>query len=160
MSFDFARESVRYADYGDRDSVSLDLSADPKDEIVPRRRQPVPTKRLVVVRPQRSRAGWVQTAEEVDVHATVQSLIQQMRLKYLQLSNLERLVFSEEYMAVIGIGPRVVPILLADMKTGIIPWFWALKAITRQNVGSEVASGDFAALRKAWLEWGKKSGLV
>lgn len=64
-------------------------------------------------------------------------------------------------MGIIGLGPRVVPLLLADMKeNNNIPWFWALKATTHENIGADAAPGDFKGLNDAWLAWGHSKGLI
>lgn len=118
------------------------------------------TKRMVVIKPKVKATTWAREAELAPIAETFKRLLEDIALKYGHQSSLQRLLFSEEYMTVIGFGPRIVPLLLADLKTGNTPWFWALKAITRENIGENVGAGDFRSLREAWLAWGVSKGLL
>jgi hypothetical protein len=117
---------------------------------------------MVVIQPKAKAGGntWIREALNSQLSGVFKQLVEEIELKYGPQSSLQRLLFSEEYMAVIGMGPRVVPLLLADLKSGNTPWFWALKAITREDVGSDVGPGDFRSLREEWLAWGATKGLL
>ena len=71
-------------------------------------------------------------------------------------SDLSRLFYSKGYIEVIGLGSRVVPLLLRDMKEKRRPWIFALEAITRQNAARHVEPGDIRSAINAWLVWGKR----
>lgn len=169
MSFDFRRGDVDFAE-----SVPGFYEAPSNfrhSALVPKalhQHTRAPTKRMVVIQPKaktktkaKAKIGtWVREALDAPLLGTFRDLVEQIDFKYGPQSNLQRLLFSEEYMAVIGMGPRVVPLLLEDLKSGNTPWFWALKAITREDVGSDVGAGDFRSLRDAWLVWGATKGLL
>lgn len=172
MSFDFKWDPVGFADStgAEYESPSNYRQPPPVWGELPQRKR-ASAKRMVVIKPsaktetnaskrREGRSAWVRDALSIPLTEAFKQLVDEIELKYGAQSNLQRLLFSEEYMAVIGMGPRVVPLLLADLKSGNTPWFWALKAITREDVGSDVGPGDFRSLREAWLSWGASKGLL
>jgi hypothetical protein len=62
------------------------------------------------------------------------------------------------YQEIIGMGPAVVPLLLADLEKTGRSWFWALKVITGSNPVPAADRGDIAKATQAWLGWGKEQG--
>jgi len=75
-------------------------------------------------------------------------------------SSLTEIVLQPAYQRIIGLGPRVVPSILAEMSVSPDHWFWALTAITGSNPIPEEAAGDLTAMTNAWLDWGKQEGLI
>jgi hypothetical protein len=63
-----------------------------------------------------------------------------------------------DYMRVIAMGTKALPLILSRMKDRPAPWFSALEAITGQNPaqGEETLAGA----TEAWLQWGRTAGLV
>src|ERR1019366_3946995 len=62
---------------------------------------------------------------------------------------------SEPYQQIIGLGPRIVPLLLQELRRDEPePWFWALAAITRQNPVPAKSRGKLRETADAWLQWG------
>jgi hypothetical protein len=57
-------------------------------------------------------------------------------------------------------GPEVVPLILAELDKEPDHWFWALEAITEENPVGDNIAGDMAASAKAWVQWGRKNGLL
>lgn len=162
MSLDFRRGDIEFAatdDVYEATSTFQQPIHQRKSRLYPQHSR-ASAKRMVLIKPKAQVKTWILEAEATPLPAILKRLIQDMSKKYGHLSNLEPLLFSEEYMAVIGLGPRVVPLLLSDMKSGNTPWFWALKAITRENVGASVGAGNFRNLRDAWLAWGVEKGLI
>lgn len=64
------------------------------------------------------------------------------------------------YQQIIGMGPQVIPLILADLQREPDHWFWALEAITGENPVVQADRGDISAMANAWLEWGEQRGLV
>lgn len=162
MSFDFRKSDTVFADDDTvaeyKPSAELRPTSHAFKQIPKHPR--IEARRMVVIKPRVKSKKWTREAELASIAAPFKRLLEEVELKYGHQSSLQRLLFSEEYMAVIGLGPRVVPLLLADLKTGSTPWFWALKAVTRENIGEGVAGGDFRGLRQAWLAWGVSKGLL
>lgn len=113
--------------------------------------------RIVNVPP---RAAWIAEQDALNVETEFKRLSKLLNSKYLGHALLTDRLFSAEYAAVIGLGPRVVPLILRDLQKSLSPWFWALRALTRTDAASDVGAGDFGAMRASWLAWGKKNGLM
>jgi hypothetical protein len=62
------------------------------------------------------------------------------------------------YQEIIGMGPAVFPLLLADLEKSGRHWFWALKVITGSNPVPTEDRGNIAKVTQAWLGWGKEQG--
>jgi hypothetical protein len=75
-------------------------------------------------------------------------------------SSTASLAMHPAYQKIIGMGQGAVPFILADLQRGVDHWFWALRAITRENPVSPENRGNLQAMAAAWLEWGRKNGYV
>ena len=60
------------------------------------------------------------------------------------------------YQEIIAIGPRAVQLILEELKQEPDFWFWALRALTREDPVTEDMRGDVMAMREAWIDWGRK----
>lgn len=64
------------------------------------------------------------------------------------------------YQGIIGLGPRVIPLVLEELKRGPCDLFWALKAITGADPVSPEDRGRLDKMAGAWLAWGREKGVV
>lgn len=64
------------------------------------------------------------------------------------------------YQRIIGLGPAVIPLILADLARQPDHWFWALKALTGEDPVSPGDRGKMAAMSEAWLRWGRANGYI
>ncbi|HEX3356314.1 MAG TPA: hypothetical protein VHS31_04965 [Tepidisphaeraceae bacterium] len=62
------------------------------------------------------------------------------------------------YFQIMTMGRAVVPFLLQDVARGVGTWYVALQSILNVSAESPDARGDAAAVRKAWIDWGKRNG--
>lgn len=62
------------------------------------------------------------------------------------------------YWQVIGMGDLALPFLLKSVARGEGTWYPALEAITGVRATADGDRGDAAAVRRAWLEWGRLNG--
>jgi hypothetical protein len=77
------------------------------------------------------------------------------------LSSVEEKSVHLAYQRIIGMGEAAVPFILADLdKNGPDDWFWALTVITDENPIAENIAGNMMAMTEAWLQWGRRRGLV
>lgn len=76
------------------------------------------------------------------------------------LSNTAQISLIFPYQRIIGLGPQVVPLILAEMDREPDHWFWALEAITGENPVTSAEAGNIEASTQAWLRWGKENGLM
>jgi hypothetical protein len=65
-----------------------------------------------------------------------------------------------DYQRIIGLGSRVVPLLVRDLATTGAHWFWALRAITGENPVPAEDAGNVRKMIQGWLAWGAARGLV
>ena len=74
-------------------------------------------------------------------------------------SSLTKIAACPSYLRIIGMGEKVVPLILNQLEEeGDEPdfWFWALEAITGENPVPDSDLGDIRAMARAWLDWGTK----
>ena len=62
------------------------------------------------------------------------------------------------YLRIIGLGPRVVPLILREMQQEPDMWFWALVSITGEDVAGDVPNMKDAT--NLWLAWGREHNLI
>ena len=70
-------------------------------------------------------------------------------------SSLHEIVMHRAYQQIIGLGPRVIPLILLDLQKQPDHWFWALKALTAADPVKPSDRGDIQRMADAWVEWGK-----
>jgi hypothetical protein len=64
------------------------------------------------------------------------------------------------YRQIIGLGPRVLPLVLRDLAEHGRFWFPALAAISGENPVPDEAIGDVKRMTEAWLQWGRDNRLI
>lgn len=72
------------------------------------------------------------------------------------MSSIQSQVAHEDYFRIIAMGPVVVPMILARMRTRPGFWFMALRALTDADPVAEAHRGDIHAMTQDWLTWGMK----
>jgi hypothetical protein len=75
-------------------------------------------------------------------------------------SDPSRLSMHPAYLKIIGMGQDAIPLLLRELATDPDLWFLALRSITEEDPVPHDARGNVAEMAKAWLDWGKESGLT
>ena len=74
-------------------------------------------------------------------------------------SSLTKIVNCESYRAIIGIGKKVIPLILWQLQRQPDFWFAALRALTLEDPVSEVTRGNVRRMADEWLNWGNWLGL-
>jgi len=69
-----------------------------------------------------------------------------------------RIAIHPGYQQIIGLGESAVPFLLREVENRTGRWFWALKAITRQDPVPPSDRGKTSKMINAWLNCGKEQG--
>lgn len=148
---DFSTES--YYSGGDCTTISPSSSAfrhtEHHDvEVVIRRR-----KKLTIVRPEAAET------KTQSVESLFDDLTQRWKRETALLSSPSEIAMNPAYQRIIGIGPRALPLIFAEIKLEPDWWFWALRSITGTDPVSAANRGKLNAMTNAWLEWwGKHSG--
>lgn len=88
------------------------------------------------------------------------TLVKQWRRDTAVDSSVQEKVLHSAYQQIIGLGPAATPLILAEMKQRPGQWFWALRAITREDPVEPSNAGDISSMTRAWLDWGRRKGLV
>jgi len=64
------------------------------------------------------------------------------------------------YQRIVGMGLSAVPLILEELRREPDQWFWALEAITEENPVPPEAAGKVREMARAWIDWGKRHGLL
>jgi len=72
--------------------------------------------------------------------------------------SIEKMAMHPSYQQIIAMGPRVVPLLLAELEREPDHWFWALHVLTGVDPVPEEDSGNILKMARAWKEWGRQQG--
>jgi hypothetical protein len=83
-------------------------------------------------------------------------LVDQWRRDTRMRSAADVMIMHPAYQQIIGLGPAAVPLLLEELSTRPNHWFWALKAITREDPAQGITAFEEAV--GAWLQWGRDHG--
>jgi hypothetical protein len=75
-------------------------------------------------------------------------------------SSTSAIVNHPAYQGIIALGPPVIPFLLKDMEIDPVHWFEALQAITGEDPVPREDWGKMRKMADAWLEWGRKRGVI
>jgi hypothetical protein len=75
-------------------------------------------------------------------------------------SSTTQICMNEDYQRIIGLGPRVLPLILEDLEKGVEFWMWALRALTGENPIHPEDRGDMEMMRSAWLHWARDNGYL
>ena len=76
------------------------------------------------------------------------------------MSNSAQMAMVRPYQEIIGMGPRVLPLILKELERETDHWFWALETISREDPVAPDQAGKVEEMAKAWLDWGHEKGLI
>jgi hypothetical protein len=94
--------------------------------------------------------------KEIRNWAEFHDLVTQWKKERGSRSLITQAVSLDPYLKIIGMGPRAVPLIIAQLKSeGDRPdqWFTALRVITKKNPVKPEDRGDFPKMSRAWVEW-------
>lgn len=102
--------------------------------------------------------GSTHRTEQAEIEKTFLRLADQWRRDTRGVSSTNELSMHPAYQQIIGMGDAVVPLLLRELERKSGQWFWALKAITREDPVPLESKGRTKEMIKFWLEWGREKG--
>ncbi|HDR9081973.1 TPA: hypothetical protein QDA98_004604 [Burkholderia vietnamiensis] len=97
---------------------------------------------------------------QADIETEFNSLVQTWKNETKLSSLAGDMVFHPAYQRIIGMGPRVLPLVLRELEKSGGHWFHALEMLTGE---SPIASEDRGKMRKmaqTWLDWGRSKGVI
>ena len=81
------------------------------------------------------------------------------RRQCAHLSSVREMVLHPAYQQIVGMGAEALPGILAELERKPDHWFWALRAITREDPVPLEHRGNVALMARDWLQWAKRKGL-
>ena len=81
---------------------------------------------------------------EAQIEAAFNTLALQWKREVAAVSSIQKMVLNPNYQRIIGMGPRVLPVILRSLKESSSHWFWALTSITGENPIPAASSKPFA----------------
>ena len=96
----------------------------------------------------------------IEIQDLFEELKTDWKSKTRYMSNSAQMATLQSYQRIIGLGPAALPLILAELERETDHWFWALEAISGENPVSSSQSGKVEEMAKAWIEWGRRQGLV
>jgi hypothetical protein len=76
-------------------------------------------------------------------------------------SSITQMAICPSYQRIIGLGDKVVPLILRDLEDHAEDpdhWFWALQALTGHDPVRAEDRGDMQEMARTWLEWAYMAG--
>ncbi len=101
--------------------------------------------------------------EENDLERSFRACVERWKDETGHLSSVTKAISHPSYLRIIGLargstGHQIERLLLRELESDSDLWFAALSAITGEDpVGPE---DDFDEAVNAWLEWGRKKGII
>jgi hypothetical protein len=74
------------------------------------------------------------------------------------LSKIRDLSSHPAYQQIIGMGPKVIPLLLREMEQRPSHWDWALRSITGADPVPKQSMGKIKEMAAIWAQWGRDHG--
>ena len=87
-------------------------------------------------------------------------LVNQWKRDVRFVSSVTDMVLHPAYLQIIGLGEKVLPLLLAELNARPDYYFWALEALTGHDPVPTERKGDFDSMTELWLDWGKANGFI
>jgi len=98
--------------------------------------------------------------EELTLEQRFRRLADEWSRQTSTVSSVNALVSHPKYREIIQLGWSVVPYLLRDLQSKGDFWFPALAEITGIRPFDPHDAGKSRRMTAAWIEWGKKKGLI
>jgi hypothetical protein len=89
-----------------------------------------------------------------------QQLCRRWRADTRWLSSTTQIAMHPAYQEIIGMGEVALPFILEDLRDHSGHWYWALKAISKEDPVPPRDRGAIKKMKAAWLRWGRAKGLV
>jgi type I restriction enzyme M protein len=113
----------------------------------------------LAARVKRFRAGLRHLTDAADDAQSFNVLAKQWREDSALFSTTE-MMLTPEYLRIIGMGERAIPLILEDLRSEPDHWFAALNAITGENPVPRDKWGRVDEMASAWISWGERNGYL
>lgn len=99
-------------------------------------------------------------AEDAATEKKFLELVRVWKRETFHISSITTAAMHPAYQQIIGMGMRVLPLILRELIREPNLWFWALRAIARVNPVPKKALGNLNLMADAWISWGRGRGLI
>src|SRR5262249_49511472 len=103
---------------------------------------------------------WAKEVGPEDLEAVFRRLADEWRSAIAHFSSTTKRVQHPAYQRIIALGPKVVPLLLRELKERPNHWFAALRALTGADPVPSSDHGRIDAMTEAWVRWGEEQGYL
>ncbi len=93
-----------------------------------------------------------------DIKKRFEELAQEWQSDIEFLSDINEIALHSAHQRIIGMGPKIIPLILDKIEKKPSYWFWALKSITGEDPVPPKDRGNIIKMTQHWLEWGRKNG--
>ena len=111
-----------------------------------------------------SRTSGVPTHPRDDDPAALQARFDELKREWSDdvagYSTIRHMVAHPAYLAILALGPDVLPLVLHEFCENGGHWLHALRALTGESPVPYEEWGDMTASRARWREWGESHGLI
>lgn len=95
-------------------------------------------------------------------HITLERLFQQLVAEWHEdtrfQSSTDVLAAHPSFLRIIGLGHRILPLVLSSYSRELDHWYLALRPLTGVDPVPESDLGDLDRMREAWLAWARHEG--
>jgi hypothetical protein len=95
-----------------------------------------------------------------DIEARFRYLVTDWKTGRGHKSSVQAMAMHPAYQQIIGMGEKVLPLLLAEMEARPSHWTWALRSITGADPVPEQSRGKLKEMASAWAKWGREMGYI
>ena len=102
---------------------------------------------------------WPVFQEQNKIEIKFRSLVREWKRETAFTSSVTGIATNPAYQQIIGMGPKVLPLILKELEQNPDHWFWALTAITGVDPIFPHHRGILSEMTADWLNWGREQGL-
>lgn len=89
-----------------------------------------------------------------------ENLNKKWKQECIHLSSSSKIHNNPNYIEIIEMGEKVIPLILEELKNELDHWFFALYKITGEDPCCEDDWGKMEQISKKWIQWGIKKRYI
>jgi hypothetical protein len=106
-----------------------------------------------------SSENWfLELPSQVNLEQEFNRLVETWLSETRRTSSTTEMAMHPSYQQIIGMGSLAIPFIINRMESGGGRWFWALKAITRNDPVPAEKRGETKEMVRIWKEWLQVNG--
>jgi hypothetical protein len=106
-----------------------------------------------------SSENWfLELPSQVNLEQEFNRLVETWLSETRRTSSTTEMAMHPAYQQIIGMGSPAIPFIINKMESGGGRWFWALKAITRNDPIPAEKRGETKEMVRIWKEWLQVNG--